>query len=360
MIDRGIITIEKIIALGDGMGHLEDGRVVFVPRSLPGERVKIRVTRGKKDFLRGEITEIMEASPHRIPPRCGYCGGCDLQIALSDCQTKIKLDILQDTFRRAGCAIPPVETITGSPWEYRSRFQFHRRTVPPDCPAAVGAIRRMLQKHAFSSIKLARWNLFAGTGGVAAEGLGDPVCEARLLDKTFRFDVGGFFQSNLPLAERMIPEVCRGLSGGEALDMYSGAGVFAGFLLDAFDRVTTVEQNPTSVAWAVQNLREMSVLSRCTAFAQSARDWVKQNAAARFDAVVADPPRTGLEPETARWLCGAKIPRIRYVSCNPVTLARDAAILCGAGYRLSALRFFDFYPQTHHLELLANFDRRED
>jgi 23S rRNA (uracil1939-C5)-methyltransferase len=117
-----------------------------------------------------------------------------------------------------------------------------------------------------------------------------------------------------------------------------------------------VEQNVEAVVWAETNLAGIPHES----FAQSCTDWVRaqrsvKTAGTRYDAVVCDPPRSGLEKPVVEWLCRQSPPTIRYVSCNPVTLARDAAILCRAGYLLVSVQLFDFYPQTHHSESLAVF-----
>ncbi len=116
---------------GDAMGRLEDGRAVFVPFGLPGERVRVRLTEEKRGFARGELVEILEASPSRIIPRCkhfGVCGGCHYQDLPYEEQLKAKTEILRDQLRRIGrIENPPVQEIVASPspWYYRNHVQFH-------------------------------------------------------------------------------------------------------------------------------------------------------------------------------------------------------------------------------------------
>src|SRR5215212_5103409 len=105
---------------GDAMGRLEDGRAVFVPFGLPGERVRIRLTEEKRGFARGELVEILEASPQRIIPRCkhfGVCGGCHYQ----------NLPYEEQLTRIGRIENPPVQEIIASPnpWNYRNHVQFH-------------------------------------------------------------------------------------------------------------------------------------------------------------------------------------------------------------------------------------------
>ena len=125
------LQLEKLTYGGDAMGRLEDGRAVFVPFGLPGERVRVRLTEEKRNFARGEIVEILEASPQRILPRCkhfGVCGGCQYQNLPYEEQLKAKTEILRDQLRRIGkIENPPVQDMvpSPSPWNYRNHVQFH-------------------------------------------------------------------------------------------------------------------------------------------------------------------------------------------------------------------------------------------
>ncbi|MGZ9234812.1 MAG: class I SAM-dependent RNA methyltransferase, partial [Anaerolineales bacterium] len=125
------LKLEKLAYGGDAMGRLDDGRAVFVPFGLPGERVRIRLTEEKRNFARGELLEILEASPHRIIPRCnhfGVCGVCHYQNLPSEEQLFSKTEILRDQLTRIGkIENPPVQKMVASPdpWNYRNHVQFH-------------------------------------------------------------------------------------------------------------------------------------------------------------------------------------------------------------------------------------------
>jgi 23S rRNA (uracil1939-C5)-methyltransferase len=111
------VVLEKYTYGGDAMGRLEDGRAVFVPFGLPGERVRVRLTEEKRNFARGEVVELLEASPVRIIPRCkhfGVCGGCHYQNLPYEEQLKAKTNILRDQLTRIGkIENPPVQEIGG-------------------------------------------------------------------------------------------------------------------------------------------------------------------------------------------------------------------------------------------------------
>jgi 23S rRNA (uracil1939-C5)-methyltransferase len=138
------VQLEKLTYGGDAMGRLPDGRAVFVPFALPGERVRIRLTEQKQNFARGELLEILEPSPDRIVPRCkhffpaasplpagegvGVCGGCHYQHLPYEKQLAAKTEILRDQLVRIGkIENPPVLSMVASPseWNYRNHVQFH-------------------------------------------------------------------------------------------------------------------------------------------------------------------------------------------------------------------------------------------
>jgi 23S rRNA (uracil1939-C5)-methyltransferase len=176
---------------------------------------------------------------------------------------------------------------------------------------------------------------------------------ADVLGKAIRFDLRCFFQSNLEMLERLVPWSLDGLAGGTAMDLYCGAGLFGAFLADRFRRVVAVEENPAALAWARRNIPgegHLFLEGRLEDLAAAGR---LGGAGSPPEAVVVDPPRPGLDPAVRAWLAAARPPRLVYVSCNPVTLARDLKDLLAAGYRLDALRLFDFYPQTAHVEAAA-------
>ena len=150
--------------------------------------------------------------------------------------------------------------------------------------------------------------------------------------------------------------------GKTVLDMYAGSGTFSVFLADFFERVVLVEHNRDALVFAEENLRGKQHES----FGLSGEKWVQysaQNTIAQyggFDAVVIDPPRSGMEKEVCKWLCRTHVPQIRSVSCNPSTHARDAAFLVRAGYKLTKLFLLDFYPHTAHIESLAFFEYTDE
>ncbi|MBW8887014.1 MAG: class I SAM-dependent RNA methyltransferase [Fibrobacteres bacterium] len=394
-------TIEKLVPGGDGLARL-DGRVVFIPFTLPGEKVRARVTEAKKDFLRAIALEILEPSPDRAPPPCpvfGRCGGCDWQHIAPPAQLRQKLALAEDALRRVGgLAFPGLTIEGGEPWRYRNRVQIHRDAsgtagflarashdlVPiRDCPIsrpafgplfapapAPGTGARPLETGArfpasrpfAGTRRFSAWSHplpdgdFLISADPAAAGL-CPTGEAAeiaapLLGKTLRFDLRCFFQSNLEMTARLVPYALEGLSGRLALDLYCGVGLFGTFLADRFEQVLAVEENPAALEYARRNIGVTHgfLRGRVEELLQAERGPLAE---AEPDTIVVDPPRTGLDRAVAGFLIAKRPARLVYVSCDPVTLARDLKSLLAAGFALEDLRLFDFYPQTAHVEAVA-------
>jgi len=164
-----------------------------------------------------------------------------------------------------------------------------------------------------------------------------------------------FFQVNRFLVDELIREVAEKEEGGTlALDLFAGVGMFSAPLGKRFERVVGVEANPAAA-------RDFEVNIRATSHVEARAEDVEQFLASyrdKPDLVVLDPPRTGLAPGAAKHLVRIAPARITYVSCDPPTLARDLAILVGAGYEITGVDLFDLFPQTFHMEAVVRLRRQ--
>jgi len=359
------------------MGRSE-GLTVFVPMSAPGDELTVRVVESKPGYLRGEIVEVLNPGPGRVAPACplyGECGGCNLQHLSYAAQLEAKLELARDAWRRAG-GIETVELgmVESRPLGYRNRAQFHRARSGEigyarrssssvlgvrACPILAAPLERWLADQSNGNVghpvdpRLAGKDRFVAFGyrdKAYIEGT-DRELVVEVGGKPLRFGIGGFFQSNLDMVERLVPAVCSGLSGERAADLYCGVGLFGTFLADSFRRLACVEQDPRAVGYACANVGKSAAFA-----ATSIEDWTKSpQARERFECVVVDPPRAGLSATVRTWLAASKPDVIGYVSCDPVSLARDAGALIKAGYSVESATVFDFYPQTSHVESYARF-----
>lgn len=371
------LRVEKISSHGEGIAFSE-GKAVFIPFTIPGERVHCEPVETHTQFMRARLIDILEPSPHRIEPPCplfGICGGCALQHVEYPYQIELKRQAAYETFSRIGGFDPGVlEMVQGAPYHYRNRTQVHacddgglgftragsRETVRTRaCPTLVPVLESWMiaqNRKARPYRELAaligerrRFTAFAQDAQVFIEGQ-DAFAEAVLAGHRFRFPVAHFFQSNLSVLERLLARHILTLEGDAALDLYAGAGLFAAFLAERFASVNLVESDPVSLEAARSNVRGTA---RIRISDMPVETWIKSPLARQHhDVIVADPPRTGMTPEVRAWLAGANAQTLVYVSCDHASLARDLKHL-RATWKLVQLVLYDFYPQTGRLEAVA-------
>lgn len=414
-----IVIAEKMVAGGDCIGSL-NGKKVFIPFAIPGEKLEVEITNETRDYCNSRIIKVVESSEHRVMPFCSLwsiCGGCNMQHIESSYQKELRKQILKDAFDYEKVEIPEIEVVSGNDKEYRSRFQFHNGGLMgkrsndivklKTCPCATNEINHYLKEVPFEQRPQGRIHIF-GSKNIVNIPLGydkivlaenteinleskkidkkqrkttsgrtlkkqkkikpryggtilndNTTCQVELLGKKITFDIQGFFQSNLEVLEKSIPLVVGDLKGKNLLDMYSGCGTFSVFLADNFEKVTMVEHNKSAIVFAEQNM----VGKKHESFGLSGAVWAKFHATkiiesnGNYDAVVIDPPRSGMEKEVCQWLQKSNIPHIRSVSCDIATHARDIKFLVRAGYKLKKLYLLDFYPQTAHIESLAILEK---
>jgi 23S rRNA (uracil1939-C5)-methyltransferase len=194
------------------------------------------------------------------------------------------------------------------------------------------------------------------TGALGREHLEEELCGLRL-----RISPAAFFQTNTEMAERLyavVREYAR-LTGTERLfDLYCGIGTIGLVLAAAAGEVWGVETVPEAVADAEENARRNGI-ANARFVPGDARGAIRPllERAGPPDVVVVDPPRAGLSKKLVRRVIECGAPRIVYVSCNPTTLAPNAAQLAEAGYRLLRVRPVDMFPHTPHIECVALLER---
>jgi 23S rRNA (uracil1939-C5)-methyltransferase len=333
------------------------------------------------------------------------CGGCQLQHLDYTWQLAFKQRTVAEQLARiGGLNEPPLRPTLPSPaeYDYRNHTQFSltpegalgfwsadsRRVVPiREChqiEPPLGELFGHITVEAEQAQGLDRIGLRAGAEGetlvvleaaeAAPEVEMDLSVDAALLradgtslaiagrdylimevrGRPFRVSAGSFFQTNTPMAERLVDTVLEALAlrGGEAvLDLYCGVGLFTAFMAPAAGRVVGVEAFAPAVADAAANLDEFDNIE----IYEAAVEEVVPGLTDRFDLVVLDPPRAGCHPHALEALVGMQAARIVYVSCDPATLARDAKRLAAGGYRLAWAQPLDMFPQTHHVECVALF-----
>jgi 23S rRNA (uracil1939-C5)-methyltransferase len=175
----------------------------------------------------------------------------------------------------------------------------------------------------------------------------------RVGDVSHRVGAGAFFQVNRHVVNDLVKIVTGGYSGGRALDLYAGVGLFSTVLSRGFPQVIAVESSQTTHASLLYNSP-----SNVKAVNATAAEFLKSaGGTLRPDLVVVDPPRSGLGESVVRSLAGLGAQRMTYISCDPATVSRDLAGLLGHGYRIEQVYLVDLFPQTYHLESVFQLAR---
>ncbi len=408
------VLIESVAAGGDGVGHLADGMTVFVPRTAPGDRVRLAEVRRRRRHAHAAAAEILEAGPDRVAPPCAHyvrdhCGGCQWQHLSLEAQHRAKQRLVGDALRRLGGLAVEDPELVASPraFAYRATITltvrwkggspvvgFHRATGDAQRAGEVFALDRCEIAREeitalWSAVRTAltalprgedvRFKLRVGhdgslhlivNGGDGAWNTPQPLAEAaerggcaatvwwqpaggavrRMAGPEADRAAAAFEQVNAEVAVALRDATLTAVPADarRVLDLYAGAGDVALALARRGCGVTSVEAEDAAVRLAQERAKEAGLVVE--AAAGRVEHHIRRLLPA--DAVVANPPRTGLAPEVAAALAESPPATLVYVSCDPGTLARDLKRIGADPVRLS-LRCFDMFPQTSHVETLA-------
>jgi 23S rRNA (uracil1939-C5)-methyltransferase len=427
------LEIESLAQGGRGIARA-DGYVVFVSGALPGDRVRVRLTKAKRAYAEGRAVELISPSPERIADTCVHdgepCPGAPWQGLPYERQLAEKASQVDDALRRIGhldgYEMEPIEPAL-EPWRYRNKLEysfgerpgaitlgFHRRgswseiVDVDDCHLASeannaarnevrawahgsgltaydsrgdsGALRNLVVREGrrtgqvqtrlvTSADEIPRppvdlhtmiEGLSGGTDGptgvLGSEHLMEELCGLR-----FRVSHTAFMQTNTEMAERLysIAGDFAALDGSERLfDLFCGIGTIGLSLAARAGEVWGLESVPEAVGDAEVNAAANGI-ENAQFVCADARLGISPliERAGRPDTVIVDPPRSGLSKKIVRRLLEAGAPRIVYVSCNPTTLAPNAAQIVEAGYTLRRVKPVDMFPQTPHVEAVALLEK---
>lgn len=378
------LTIEKIVYGGAGLARHE-GRVVFVQEVAAGERVKARVVNDRGNFLEAELVEVLEASPERVKAPCEYvnlCGGCQYQHLSYKEELRWKEAQVRELLtRQGGVDNAKIQAIVPSStdYHYRSSVTLHR-TRPGKGPQRLGFVGRdkatpiLIQECLLTSGPLSpvfgreehlnndedRRTYRIASDGSSITSRSELYYRIQIAGEELVAASQGFFQNNLPVAEKMVRQAAawlKTLKPTHVADLYCGVGLFGWLSTPAKSSVTFIEDNPASV----QALR-MNVAERTDRRSRVHEGRVEKvfnramsDAEPAIDALVLDPPRSGMTRDLCQRIADAKgLKGIVYISCDPATLARDLKILTAGGrFRVEAVVPFDMFPRTKHIETLV-------
>ena len=385
-----IVKIDKLSHDLRGITKI-DNKITFIPKTLPEEVVNIRITKQKKKFNEGCLTTIIEESKDRVKYICPYydiCGGCDTGHILYSKSIMYKKDMVVDIFKRYCDMDVDMDIVYDDDNIYNYRNKITLR-VNDGKLALVG---ESLVNIDYCYLVNDNINKVIGIlNGICLDGIDEVIIrgtdEIMVIIKgnidndkliqilkdnvssifindvkvfgndyvminvgNYRYAVypDSFFQVNTKMISRLYDKVLEFAGKGDKLlDLYCGAGTIGIYLANNFNSVRGIEQNESAIKGANLNkgINDIKNISFVCEKASDINEIVE-------DVVVVDPPRSGLDSTTIKRILDSRIERLIYVSCNPITLARDINILKDK-YNLVSMSLFDMFPNTSHAECVC-------
>lgn len=376
--------------LGDTTAEFE-GRAINVAGGIPGERAVVRIyryRRRRKDVVSGIVSRVLEPSPDRVSPKCGYCGpcsGCQWQHISYPAQLELKRETVEGCLNRYDSLnrVKALPTLAApSEYYYRNHARFTvrrggqmgfsnritRRFVRIEhCMLMDHVINSALSEFQDKSGETTNMSLRVGknTGDLLAQptfqnpDIGIPSGQThyteRMMGRDLRVASPSFFQVNTTQAENLVRLVRDGLElqGGDVLvDAYAGVGVFAILLSPFVARAIAIEESASAVQDGKLNAQGLDNVEFVQLKTEEALVDLREicDLDKTPQAVILDPPRAGCHPQAIESLLKLQPERVAYVSCDPPSLARDLDMLVNGGYEIKMVQPVDMFPQTYHVE----------
>ena len=378
------VEIERLVPGGQGLATNREGIKGFFWNALPGETVlEYEITKKKSHYFEAIALKIDSPSTHRIAPKDScYLSTSPWQIFDYDYELAQKQQILTEILKQNQLfdLYDITSPIMGDTHDffYRNKMEyslyydytdeklhlgFHQRGThrkikvetssierPEIFKKAIGIIDELNTNHVdgrrYQSLLLRCNQNGEVAGGLYENHHPHPIFENltdQILGRTYSYSPNGFFQINLPVYEMALAEIQKHVETTEVLDLYAGVGTI-GLSVANDKHLTLVEVDKNSFAELKNNAGNHSAV---LAKAEEVTDFIQPD-----QTVIVDPPRAGLDPKLIERLLEITPNAIIYLSCNPVTQARDLKLLC-TKYQIEKIQAFNFFPHTPHLENLV-------
>lgn len=424
------LLLDKIVGGGQALGTLADGCKAFVWGGLPGEQVKIQISKSKSHYIEGFVTEVISPSKERVLPKDpeSYLSTSPWQIMDFQAEQHYKAALIEEAFELHDIVLPNAITVytDNNDYHYRNKVEFgwfgqqkedgsekldlafFRRgskgkitvggssLLPGHIEQLAHSVRDMLQQKKVRAgnlktllirsdqlgncvwqlyVKIDSFDVIGANEAASLPALGgeiifsDPhspasritkrlcafgntVLTDTILDVPFRYATEGFFQINLPVYEQALKDMQQWVpKNSNVVDLYSGVGSIG--LTIGGESPELIEINEDAVREMKRNISELhSSAKAILAPSEKALEYITGN-----KLVIIDPPRAGLHADVTNRLLEAKPRRIIYLSCNPVTQARDTARLA-PDYTVVHHQGYNFFPRTPHIEHLVVLDKK--
>ena len=393
------LIISKLDNQGRGISYYNN-KIIFIPNSLPNEEVEVEITKENSKYYEGKVINIIKPSLNRVLPKCPYindCGGCTFMHLNYTDQIEYKRNVVKDILKKY-CGIDENVKIIESNKDlfYRNKVELkiHRNTYSyynnsshdycdiAKCLLANNTINEIIDYHSFMNIydgsitirtnynndlllviETSKFEFFndppENVVGVVVNGktvYGNNYFFDYIGEYKFKVSYDSFFQINNYIDNEIFKILNNNLSGNTLLDLYCGSGVMGISLKDKFNKIIGIEK----VKNAIKDANDNAVLNKVKNYKYYAGDTseILPTINDEIDTVIIDPPRSGLNDKTLNDILIINPDKIGYVSCNPITLARDLNIL-KERYNITKIYALDMFPNTYHVETVMILEKKD-
>ena len=394
------VKIEKLDNLGRGITYINN-KICFIENSLPNEIVDIKITKDKSKYLEGKVIKYIEKSPLRIEEECPYssiCGGCNLNHMCYNDENKFKTNKVKDLITKYANNDPNlVENIVYNDRNYyRNKIILHGKDkelglykketneiipikecllVNPKINEIIAILNNINNGIEEVTIKTSNDNskvMVSIIGNIKSTNELLNICDVLILNNKYQTNnkvietnignkkyyqsINSFFQVNNTLTKELYNEVLINVKDKnykKVLDLYCGTGTIGIYIKDYVDKVIGIDYNSSNIEDAKINV-ELNNLNNIEFICDKVENKIDEFT--DIDLVIVDPPRAGLDNKTKEYLKKINSNEIIYVSCDPMTLARDIKDLSDI-YKVKYIKPFNMFPRTYHCETIAVLER---
>lgn len=391
------VLIEKLNHTGEGIGRINN-KIIFIPKTLPGDIVKVKDLQDYKKYYKGNVDSIITPSTTRISPICPYyesCGGCQLMNTSYLNQLNYKKEKVQEILKKYANIDKKLDIVLNNKTHsYRNKITLQVKAgklglykynskelveikecllVSNNINNLIKIIKKNLNLEQITKIIIREYNhnlMIHFSGIIDKKTLiqqlstfvqtiyindklihGDPQLTVKLGNYHYKVSPLSFFQVNYEQTERLYNQVLKHLSknNNQVLDLYCGTASIGIYISKYCKNITGIEINTSSVKDALENIKLNNIKNINIIKGDVAQ---VLNNSQKYDTIIVDPPRSGLSKTTRKTILELNSPQIIYISCNPVTLARDLTVL-KQQYIIKDITLFDMFPNTYHVESVS-------
>lgn len=364
------VTVTKLNHEGKGITKV-DNKITFIPNILVGESALIEITKEHKKYNEAKVIKYLSESKDRVKPSCPYygvCGGCNIMHMSYEAQLEFKKEKVKNILEKYAGVTKNLDIVPSDKvLNYRNKVTFHivneTAGYMKEGTNEVISIQKclLLNDKLNEEIKNIKYkdnsNYVMRTNGVnVISNDNNNYLIMNINEFKFKIDIKSFFQVNSYICGKLFKELDDNLDYvNNVLDLYSGVGTLSIVASKKAKKVVAIEVNKNSYLNALENLKLNSV-SNVKFMCGKVEDLI-DNVNILPDTIITDPPRSGMDKKTIDIINKFLPNKIVYISCEPMTLARDIKLL-SESYEVDRVKLFDMFPNTYHVESVCLLKRK--